>query len=235
VIWRNIGIVIAFWVFFTAMACLGAEVNTHRDQGSQVLFDERATKRDLARQGDIEARVSDKAGLPEPSGSDTEGDGSPASSNQATFTFKDISYFVHHQGAEKQLLRQVSGFVKPGQLVALMGSSGAGKTTLMDALAQRKDEGRIEGSIMVNGRPQGISFQRTTGYCEQNDVHEPTATVWESLVFSARLRQRRDIPDADKLEYVRSIIELLELTPLQHALVGGTIPLTPYHLLFLLF
>jgi ABC-type multidrug transport system ATPase subunit len=102
-----------------------------------------------------------------------------------------------------------------------MGSSGAGKTTLMDVLAQRKDSGRIEGSIMVNGKPQGISFQRTTGYCEQNDVHEPTATVRESLLFSARLRQSHNVPDMEKVRHVESIMDLLELTPLRHAIVGS--------------
>ena len=75
--------------------------------------------------------------------------------------------------------------------------------------------------IQVNGRPQGVSFQRTTGYCEQNDVHEPTATVQESLLFSARLRQSYNVPDAEKVLYVHRIMDLLELTPLQHAIVGS--------------
>jgi hypothetical protein len=95
----------------------------------------------------------------------------------------------------------------------------------MDVLAQRKDSGRIEGSIMINGRPQGISFQRTTGYCEQNDVHEGTATVRESLLFSARLRQSFETPDDQKVAYVEKIMGLLELTPIQHAVVGSEFPL----------
>ena len=144
------------------------------------------------------------------------------------FTFKDISYFVHHEGKELQLLQKVSGFVKPGQMVALMGSSGAGKTTLMDVLAQRKDSGRIEGSILVNGKPQSITFQRTTGYCEQNDIHEPTSTVWDSLVFAASLRQSYDVPLEDKIEYVMAIMDLLELTPLRDAVVGCMYLLLPF-------
>lgn len=91
----------------------------------------------------------------------------------------------------------------------------------MDVLAQRKDSGRIEGSIMVNGKPQGVSFQRSTGYCEQNDVHESTCTVKESLLFSARLRQNFEIPDVEKGDYVEHIIGLLEPGPIQDALVGG--------------
>jgi ABC-type multidrug transport system ATPase subunit len=210
-VWRNVGIIIAFWIFFAITAAIGFEINLASGAGSRVLYDQRNQKKELATKQDLEGARDQ--GMPEQD--------DHASNNPTTFTFKDISYFVHHEGKEKQLLQNVSGYVKPGQLVALMGSSGAGKTTLMDVLAQRKDSGRIEGSIMVNGKPQGISFQRTTGYCEQNDVHEPTATVYEALLFSARLRQAYSVPDKDKVSYVHQIMELLELTPLKHALVGS--------------
>ena len=221
-IWRNAGILIAFWIFFAVMTAIGFELNLTTGSGSTVLFDRRQRRQELALLQDPEkahgtlARAQQKPS----GGSDTESSDGIISEQGTTFTFKDISYFVHHQGKEKQLLCDISGFVKPGQLVALMGSSGAGKTTLMDVLAQRKDSGRVEGSIMVNGRPQGISFQRTTGYCEQNDVHEPTATVREALMFSARLRQKYSVSDSDKERHVEFIMDLLELTPLQHAIVG---------------
>ncbi|KAJ4003081.1 hypothetical protein NW752_011743 [Fusarium irregulare] len=211
-VWRNVGIIIAFWVFFAFMTAVGFEVNLASDGGSKILYDRRAQSKELALKEDPEKSVDQH--LP------NQEIGTRDRSRETVFTFDNISYFVHHEGQEKQLLKQVSGFVKPGQLVALMGSSGAGKTTLMDVLAQRKDSGRIEGSIMVNGKPQGITFQRTTGYCEQNDVHEPTATVYESLLFSARLRQPYSVPDADKVAYVHEVLELLELTPLKHAIVG---------------
>ncbi len=213
--WRDVGIIIALWVFFALMAALGFELNQNSDGGSVILFDQRSEKKEAARQADTEKAVAQIGAQLKDSSLEEE----PA--GKTIFTFKDISYFVHHEGKEKQLLDRVSGYVKPGQLVALMGSSGAGKTTLMDVLAQRKDSGRIEGSIMVNGRPQGITFQRTTGYCEQNDVHEPTATVREALLFSARLRQPYEIPDVEKVENVQRIMSLLELTPLQNALVGS--------------
>lgn len=94
-------------------------------------------------------------------------------------------------------------------------------TSLLDVLAQRKDAGEIFGSILVDGKPQGISFQRTTGYCEQMDVHEPTSTVKEALIFSALLRQPRDVPRSEKLDYVERIIDLLELGDICDALIGG--------------
>lgn len=73
----------------------------------------------------------------------------------------------------------------------------------------------------MDGQPQSITFQRTTGYCEQNDVHEGTATVREALLFSARMRQDYDIPDAEKVAYVESIMDLLELQGIRDALIGG--------------
>lgn len=216
-IWRNIGIVIAFWVFFSIIAALGFESNLASGAGSMVLYDRRSRQQELAATGDVEkgAATTTTVALSEKQ------EDKRLRAGQTIFTFRDISYFVHHMGKQKQLLQGVSGYVKPGKLVALMGSSGAGKTTLMDVLAQRKDSGRIDGMIMVNGKPQGVSFQRTTGYCEQNDVHEPTSTVREALLFSARLRQNHDTPDAEKVEYVEHIMDLLELTPLQNAIIGS--------------
>ncbi|KAK5681587.1 hypothetical protein LTS10_006120 [Elasticomyces elasticus] len=215
-IWRNFGIIVAFWLFWVIMAAVGFELNLSVGTGSRILYDRSSRQRELASSNDVEKM----AGSSSSSSSSSSEAKEEVSVGETIFTFENIDYFVQHEGKEKQLLRAVSGYVMPGQLVALMGSSGAGKTTLMDVLAQRKDSGRVEGSIMVNGKPQGISFQRTTGYCEQNDVHEPTATVLESLLFSARLRQSSSTPDIDKVQYVYRIMDLLELSPLQHAIVG---------------
>lgn len=142
-IWRNFGIIVAFWLFWAFMAAVGFEINLASGTGSMVLFDRRGRQKELAIQSDPEKTISSSSS----SVSETKGD---MSTGETTFTFENIDYFVHHEGQEKQLLQSVSGYVKPGQLVALMGSSGAGKTTLMDVLAQRKDSGRIEGSIMVS-------------------------------------------------------------------------------------
>lgn len=88
-----------------------------------------------------------------------------------------------------QLLRDVTGSFRPGVLTALMGVSGAGKTTLMDVLAGRKTGGYIEGDIRIAGYPKNqATFARISGYCEQNDIHSPQVTVRESLIYSAFLR-----------------------------------------------
>lgn len=224
-VWGNVGIIIGFWIFFAIMTAIGFEMNLQGGAGSRVLFDRRSRQKELAAAHDLEKsglRTADSTLQDSEADMTDVDDGKGAfKAGSTTFTFRDISYYVQHGGKEKQLLQNVSGFVRPGKLVALMGSSGAGKTTLMDVLSQRKDSGRVEGHIKVNGKPQGISFQRETGYCEQNDVHEPTSTVREALLFSARLRQEHSIPDAEKVAYVEQIMDLLELTPLQHAVIGS--------------
>lgn len=88
-----------------------------------------------------------------------------------------------------QLLVNVTGAFRPGVLTALVGVSGAGKTTLMDVLAGRKTGGHIEGSITISGYPKSQeTFARVSGYCEQTDIHSPCLTVLESLLYSAWLR-----------------------------------------------
>ena len=57
---------------------------------------------------------------------------------------------------------------EPGVLTALMGGSGAGKTTLMDVIAGRKTQGEITGDILVNGHPKDqATWSRVMGYVEQ--------------------------------------------------------------------
>ena len=120
-----------------------------------------------------------------------------------------------------QLLRGVSGSFRPGVLTALVGVSGAGKTTLMDVLAGRKTGGYIEGSITISGYPKKQeTFARISGYCEQNDIHSPYVTLYESLVYSAWLRLPAGVDNEAKKMFVDEVTELVELNNLKDALVG---------------
>ncbi|XP_055830839.1 pleiotropic drug resistance protein 2-like [Solanum dulcamara] len=147
-----------------------------------------------------------------------------------SLAFNHINYYVDMpaemkaQGVDEtrlQLLRDVSGAFRPGVLTALVGVSGAGKTTLMDVLAGRKTEGYIEGSINISGYPKNQStFARISGYCEQNDIHSPHVTVYESLVYSAWLRLSPDVKEYTRKNFVEEIMDLVELNPLRDSLVG---------------
>jgi len=134
-------------------------------------------------------------------------------------TWENVNYHVPGPSGPIRLLHDVYGYVKPGTLTALMGSSGAGKTTCLDVLAQRKTIGVVSGDIFVDGRPLSSDFARGTAYAEQMDVHEGTTTVREALRFSAYLRQPASVPIEEKDAYVEEVIELLELQDLTEALV----------------
>ncbi|EPS69014.1 hypothetical protein M569_05753, partial [Genlisea aurea] len=147
-----------------------------------------------------------------------------------SITFDDVRYSVDMpaemkaQGATEdklELLKGVNGAFKPGVLTALMGVSGAGKTTLMDVLAGRKTGGYIEGNITISGYPKNqATFARISGYCEQTDIHSPNVTVYESLVYSAWLRLPKEVDADTRKMFVEEVMELVELTPLRGALVG---------------
>ncbi|KAG8051402.1 hypothetical protein GUJ93_ZPchr0001g29855 [Zizania palustris] len=147
-----------------------------------------------------------------------------------SLTFDNIRYSVDMPQEMKargvvddrlELLKGVSGSFRPGVLTALMGVSGAGKTTLMDVLAGRKTGGYIEGNISISGYPKKQeTFARVSGYCEQNDIHSPQVTVYESLLFSAWLRLPKDVDSNTRKMFIEEVMELVELQPLRDALVG---------------
>ncbi|KAG0452300.1 hypothetical protein HPP92_025773 [Vanilla planifolia] len=108
-----------------------------------------------------------------------------------------------------------------GILTALMGISGAGKTTLMDVLCGRKTQGTIEGEIRIGGYPKvQETFTRISGYCEQNDIHSPHITIEESIMYSAWLRLPQRISPQTKEEFVRIVLKTIELDTIKDSLVG---------------
>lgn len=229
-LWRNFGIVWVWWAFFVGITVVcTTRWKSSSEAGPSLLVPREKAKVARALLADAEAQSGEKDGTAPAyrSGEDTteENGGNDSVDNQlvrntSVFTWKNLCYTVKTPQGDRQLLSNVQGWVKPGMLGALMGSSGAGKTTLLDVLAQRKTDGTIRGSILVDGRELPVSFQRSAGYCEQLDVHEPLSTVREALEFSALLRQPRHVPRDEKLKYVDTIIELLELHDLADTLIG---------------
>ncbi|XP_071932485.1 pleiotropic drug resistance protein 3 isoform X1 [Coffea arabica] len=147
-----------------------------------------------------------------------------------TVVFQDLQYYVEIPMALKergfpekrlQLLCDITGTLRPGVLTALMGASGAGKTTLLDVLAGRKTSGTVEGEIKIGGFPKvQRTFARISGYCEQTDIHSPQITVEESVIFSAWLRLHPQIDSETKIDFVKEVLETIELDGIKDALVG---------------
>jgi ABC-type multidrug transport system ATPase subunit/ABC-type multidrug transport system permease subunit len=146
---------------------------------------------------------------------------------KANLTFKGISYTVKSSISKEsiELLKGVDGYFAAGKMTALMGSSGAGKTTLMDVLALRKQSGVIEGEVRLNGHLQDPnSFRRCTGYVEQFDVQSEQLTVRETIEFSAKMRLDRKGGKLTKeriQEFANATLSTLELDPISDFLVGS--------------
>ncbi|RHZ43888.1 uncharacterized protein CDV56_101606 [Aspergillus thermomutatus] len=216
--WRNFGVVWCWWALFVLITVVATSLwHDASESGATMLTPRELMKKQGKHTADVEGQPRELKSIKE-GGGEAEVDGLVR--NTSVFTWRNLTYSVNTPSGDRVLLNDVHGYIKPGMLGALMGSSGAGKTTLLDVLAQRKTEGTIHGSILVDGRPLPVSFQRSAGYCEQLDVHEPYATVREALEFSALLRQPHDTPRQEKLAYVETIIKLLELEDIADMLIG---------------
>ncbi|WKT48125.1 hypothetical protein QSH57_013030 [Fusarium oxysporum f. sp. vasinfectum] len=232
-LWRNFGFLWAFFIFFVFLTALGMELMKPNVGGGAITVfkrgqvpkkveesiatggrakgdkhDEESGRSDPVANGDAERTKSDEQITQE------------VAKNETVFTFQNINYTIPYEKGERKLLNDVQGYVRPGKLTALMGASGAGKTTLLNGLAQRLNFGTITGDFLVDGRPLPKSFQRATGFAEQMDIHEPTATVREALQFSALLRQPKEVSKQEKMEYCETIIDLLEMRDIAGAIIG---------------
>jgi ABC-type multidrug transport system ATPase subunit len=91
---------------------------------------------------------------------------------------------------------------------------------LLDVLASRTTIGVVSGEMLVDGHLRDDSFQRKTGYVQQQDLHLQTSTVRDALLFSAFLRQPRHVSKQEKIEYVNEVIKLLDMQEYSDAVVG---------------
>ncbi|KAI0064587.1 hypothetical protein BV25DRAFT_1869256 [Artomyces pyxidatus] len=221
---RNFIVLLGFLLFFWIMQTLVIEWYPQYAGGGGVSFFAKETKETQKLNEELRRRKTEKAAAEKlekqraMEGAKVERDPN-AYADRKAFTWERLHYHVPVSGGSRQLLNNVYGYVKPGTLTALMGASGAGKTTCLDVLAQRKNIGVVSGDILVDGRPLDGDFARGTAYAEQMDVHEGTATVREAMRFSAYLRQPEHVSKEEKDAYVEDMIELLELQELADAVV----------------
>jgi ABC-type multidrug transport system permease subunit/ABC-type multidrug transport system ATPase subunit len=166
-VWRNFGILIGLLIAFMTMYFVAIELNSATSSAAEMLVFQRGRVPERI----LKATESDKKD-PEAAGASKDlqqqGPGVGGIEPQKSiFTWRDVKYDIQIKGETRTLLDHVSGWVEPGTLTALMGVSGAGKTTLLDVLAERTTMGVITGDMFVNGKPLDTSFQRKTGYVQQ--------------------------------------------------------------------
>ncbi|KAJ9698049.1 hypothetical protein PVL29_007248 [Vitis rotundifolia] len=133
--------------------------------------------------------------------------------------FKDLTITL--KGKHKHLMRCVTGKIMPGRVSAVMGPSGAGKTTFLSALAGKPTGCTMTGSILINGQVESMrSYKKIIGFVPQDDIVHGNLTVQENLWFSARCRLSAGLPKQEKVLVVERVIESLGLQPVRDSLVG---------------
>ncbi|KAF8760513.1 hypothetical protein HU200_010137 [Digitaria exilis] len=133
--------------------------------------------------------------------------------------FKDLTLTL--KGSKKKLLRSVTGKLMAGRVAAVMGPSGAGKTTFLSAIAGKATGCQTTGMILINGKMEPIrAYKKIIGFVPQDDVVHGNLTVQENLWFSARCRLSADMSKADKVLVVERVIESLGLQAVRDSLVG---------------
>ncbi|XP_064935039.1 ABC transporter G family member 28-like isoform X1 [Musa acuminata AAA Group] len=134
-------------------------------------------------------------------------------------TFKDLSLVLKRN--KKQLLKSVTGKLVPGHVTAIMGPSGAGKTTFLTALAGKTSGCQMTGLVLINGKVEPIrSYKKIIGFVPQDDIVHGNLTVEENLWFSANCRLSADMPKANRVLIVERTIESLGLQAVRNSLVG---------------
>ncbi|KAF8779522.1 hypothetical protein HU200_002579 [Digitaria exilis] len=133
--------------------------------------------------------------------------------------FKDLTLTL--KGSKKKLLWSVSGKLSPGRVAAVMGPSGAGKTTFLSAIAGKATGCETSGLVLINGKIEPIrGYKKIIGFVPQDDIVHGNLTVEENLWFNARCRLSADMSKADKVLVVERVIESLGLQAIRDSLVG---------------
>ena len=136
----------------------------------------------------------------------------------ASLQFENVSYQLNG----KHILSEVRGIAQPGQLMAIMGASGAGKTTFLDILARKNKRGSVSGHFFVNGEKVIDSeFKSVIGFVDQEDTMLPTLTVHETILNSALLRLPRDMGISSKEQRVYEVEKQLGIYHIKDQLIGS--------------
>jgi ABC-type Mn2+/Zn2+ transport system ATPase subunit len=160
----------------------------------------------------------DYSPIPMSDDSDDEASKIMADHKPATLQFENVSY--HLNG--KQILSGIQGIAQPGQVMAIMGASGAGKTTFLDILARKNKRGTVDGDFYVNGeKVNDGEYRNVIGFVDQEDTMLPTLTVHETILTSALLRLPRGMSNVVKEQRVFEVEKQLGIYHIKDQLIGS--------------
>lgn len=134
-----------------------------------------------------------------------------------SFGFQQLGFFP--KGAAKPVLSDISGNIRAGTLVGVMGGSGAGKSTFVNVLMGKQSH--TGGRVLVNGVAGKMKdYKKIIGYVPQDDIVLPELTVRENILHSGRIRLPKTWSAKDVNSHVDAVVDCLELSHVAHSMVG---------------
>ncbi|KAK3354314.1 hypothetical protein B0H65DRAFT_8042 [Neurospora tetraspora] len=136
----------------------------------------------------------------------------------ASLYFENVVYNLNG----KDILSGIQGMAHPGEVTAIMGASGAGKTTFLDILARKNKRGQVSGDFYINGeKVSDAEYKNAVGFVDQEDTMLPTLTVHETILNSALLRLPKDMTRAAKEQRVIEVEKQLGIYHIRDSLIGS--------------
>ena len=134
-----------------------------------------------------------------------------------TVNLKDrhVKEFFH----KKYLLKDIHMAIPQGHMVLLLGGSGAGKTTFLNAVNGYE---KADAKVSLNGKDMYSDYKKMqyeVGFVPQQELVRGKDTVEKTLLDTARLRLSKDIPKEARRKRVEEVMEIFGLTPLKDSLV----------------
>jgi ABC-type multidrug transport system ATPase subunit len=115
----------------------------------------------------------------------------------------------------------MNGCVNAGETVAILGGSGAGKSSLLNCISGRLSSGKVFGQVHLNGKDRDShKWKKTVSYVEQDDLLFTNLTVHETFMYSARLRLPSSVSTEEKTKIVDRIIQQLGLQGCKDTRIG---------------
>ena len=114
----------------------------------------------------------------------------------------------------------VSLNVKPGELIAIIGGSGAGKSTILNCMCGYLKPN--QGEVFINGvnlYQNFDSLKKLVGYVPQSDIVYDNLTLHDMLMYTAQLRLPKDISPAEREAAITRAIDTVELPEKRNSLI----------------
>ena len=140
-------------------------------------------------------------------------------------SWHNLEYKIESSAQATSVLKSVSGYADSGEILAIMGESGSGKTSLLSILSGRlnyQSNIEISGEVYVNKlKIKELEYPLMSSYLSQDNIYFSYMTPRESLIFAASLKL--SIPSHSIKKRVNKLLKLLQIENVADTIMGDSI------------